>query len=467
MLEIILFAIVSFPTREAGKDMPEWRDKPGYKPLGPQDSSWNVQLVGWIDSVGPEIGGMVAHKDGEVIYLGARVNGDTNAILVLDISDPANPHIHKEIRHDSLRWISPALTVDTFLYVWCGQYFGKGTYVYDWDAYSISDPLNPVFVKTIWHYEGGWEKQPGNMWWSSGWVYDTILYADDDYRTFNIKDPLNPVPISEVEGGASHHFFLYPYIYTCGDAYGDTFPFMIYDVSDPENMFKVCEKWYWAPYGLSPRTIGAWELNGKRYVYMTGADLAWSLDVTDPHNPVVLNFGDRGYQTYGSVTHGTRFYGFGLNNLSQFTVYSLEDPVHIPVVGWYRSDSIWFLEKGVWANGYVVASGSWLAHYPSEGIAIFQYAGDQVKEEPLPSSSVISFLRTIYTEPGLEFSLSGQAQVSFSLFNSVGQKAYQKDLGLLEPGLHRVALPQLGTGVYFLFLSANGTRFYQKLVFTR
>jgi hypothetical protein len=130
------------------------------------------------------------------------------------------------------------------------------------------------------------------------------------------------------------------------------------------------------------------------------------------------------------------------------------------VVGWYEKDSIYGLRNGLWTNGYVVG-------YAGQQLAIFQYAGDQVKEEPLPSSSVISFLRTIYPEPGLEFSLSGQAQVSFSLFNSVGQKAYQKDLGLLEPGLHRVALPQLGTGVYFLFLSANGTRFYQKLVFTR
>jgi hypothetical protein len=105
MLEIILFAIVSFPTREAGKDIPEWRDKPGYKPLSPQDSSWNVQLVGWIDSVGPEIGEVVASKDGKAIYASV----DSLGVVVINISDPANPYIFKVIECDTLMYPSSDL----------------------------------------------------------------------------------------------------------------------------------------------------------------------------------------------------------------------------------------------------------------------------------------------------------------------------------------------------------------------
>ena len=438
----------------AGQDVRPWAEKPGPMPFRPEDSSWNVQLVGWIDSVGPEIGELVASGDGKVVY--ATV--DSLGVVVIDISDPANPYIYKVIECDSLLWVGPMARVDTFLYVW---WMGAGR---KWKTYNISDPLEPLFLKDIYNDDGSGKPPP--LWMKPGWVHDSLFYAIGGYKSFNINDPLNPTLISYITGGADQDFFLYPYIYTCGSyAVGDTFPFMIYDVSDPTNMFRVCEKWYWAPYGQAPRTLGAWELNGKRYVYMTGAGWSWSLDVTDPYNPVVLNFGDRDYTTYGSVTHGLRFYGLGIG--CEFVVYSLEDPVYIPVVGWYNSDSLWFLERGVWANGYIVASGSWFAHYPSDGIAIYQYAGDQVKEEPKPSPSVLSFLRTIYLEPGLEFSLSQEAGISFSLYNAVGQRVSEKELGILGPGLHRIALPDLGTGVYFLELRIDKRVISKKLIFTQ
>lgn len=232
---------------------------------------------------------------------------------------------------------------------------------------------------------------------------------------------------------------------------------MIYDVSDPTNMCRVCEKWYWAPYGQSPNTIGAWELDGKRYVYMTGVGFSWSLDVTDPHNPVVLNFGDRGYITYGSVTHGLRFYGMGVSPYD-FAVYFLEDPVYIPVVGWHEKDSIYGPRGGLWTNGYVVG-------YAGQQLAIYRYAEDTIPQDT--ATKYFEWVQTAYDRPELRFSLIWKAQVSFSLFNAVGQKAFGKDLGILGPGPHTVALPGLGVGVYFLFLKANGATIRKKVVFGR
>jgi len=115
---------------------------------------------------------------------------------------------------------------------------------------------------------------------------------------------------------------------------------------------------------------------------------------------------------------------------------------------------------GLWTNGYVVGAAG-------QQLAIYQYAGDQVKEEPKPSPPVLSFLRTIYLEPGLEFSLSQEAGISFSLYNAVGQRVSEKELGILGPGLHRIALPDLGTGVYFLELRIDKRVISKKLIFTQ
>lgn len=151
-----------------------WQERPGHTPFSPQDSYLNVQLVGWIDSVG-EIEGLVASEDGKAIY----VNTDSTGLVVVNISDPANPYIYRVIRHDSLSWIGPVARVDTFLYVWWSDWFSRVplTYVHEWDAYNISNPLNPVFVKTIYHYEGP-ETKPPWRWCGAvppDGIHDTIF----------------------------------------------------------------------------------------------------------------------------------------------------------------------------------------------------------------------------------------------------------------------------------------------------
>ncbi|MEO0181769.1 MAG: T9SS type A sorting domain-containing protein [candidate division WOR-3 bacterium] len=443
----------------------------GYTPLSPEDASWNVELVGWLDSVGVEIGSMVAHENGKVVYMSVRMSGDTSAILVLDISDPTNPYIYKEIRNDSLRRAGIAGRTGNYLHVWWRDYFGPNKFVYVWDAYDISDPLEPVYVKTIWTYVGGWEKQPGNMFWGGGWVRDTILYGKDEYKAFNITDPLNPILLGSVNAGGGYcSTFFYPYAYSAHprDTSGFFF-FEIVDISDPTNMFLVKTDTLWAPFAQYPMAIGAWQSpEGRIYVYMAGlSGYAWSLDVTDPHHPVVLHWGMRDEQiVYGGITRGSRFYGFGYEN--NLVVYSLEDPYWVPVIGRYRCDSIDYTDGGTWANGYIVAKGRPYPFDTFDLIAIFHYIGDTIPEDTSDTTEhYLEWVRTIYTGPELSFSISQQARVSFSLFNISGQKAYERDLGTLAPGPHTISLPGLKPGVYFLHLRINNKLIEKKIIFTQ
>jgi hypothetical protein len=75
-------------------------------------------------------------------------------------------------------------------------------------------------------------------------------------------------------------------------------------------------------------------------------------------------------------------------------------------------------------------------------------------------------VRTVYDRPGLEFSLLEKASVSFSLYTALGAKAYQKDLGLLEPGPHIITLPNMRPGVYVLLMKTNDRSFSTNIVFT-
>jgi len=83
------------------------------------------------------------------------------------------------------------------------------------------------------------------------------------------------------------------------------------------------------------------------------------------------------------------------------------------------------------------------------------------------SERYLDWVRTVYGPPGLDFSLSQEAYVSFSLYNTTGQKVYSQDLGLLEPGPHTITLQALRSGVYVLFIKTNEKNLNAKLVFTR
>jgi len=114
-----------------------------------------------------------------------------------------------------------------------------------------------------------------------------------------------------------------------------------------------------------------------------------------------------------------------------------------------------------WDRGYIYTGlcDPWPTLY------ISHYLPDTII--PPDSNHYVDWVRTVYPEPGLQFSLSEGAYVSLLLFNTAGAVAHAIDLGYLGAGPHQVALPELRAGVYFLFMKTNEEDLNKKIVFTR
>jgi len=458
-----------------------WDDRPGAVASQSQQGAYNVELVGWV-KIGAAIDDLVASEDGRAIY----VNTDSAGLIVVDISDPSNPYLYKVIRHDSLRRIGPIARVENYLYVWWYDWYYKSIVViYEWDAYDISDALNPIFIKTVYYYEGP-ETKPIGRWWNAlppDPVHDTIFYAVGHFLSFNVKDPLNPQLLGIRNDPSTKHYFLYPYDYGC---YSDTpyAHYYIFDLSDPRNMRLVCHDSIPASYydipGSVIMSIAVWERpsDRRRFMYLLGYYYSRCFDVTDPTNPVLLK--RWGYWEWGgwcgnaSMVHEDKLYSgenkYPSGEIGLVVRSPSPDPTNPSIVGYYyheAGDSV----RGpynpmLWVNGYIVASAEIVSERGrSPGIAIYRYTTDV----PPPDTAVeyLDWITTVYKQPGLSFSISQKSHVSFKLYNILGQKAYERDLGILEPGPHSVRLPDMGPGVYFLFLKANKATLRKKIIFLR
>jgi hypothetical protein len=214
--------------------------------------------------------------------------------------------------------------------------------------------------------------------------------------------------------------------------------------------------------------IAAWEYNGKRYVYLHGGTFDYSYDVTDPTNPILLNWGVRDPRAGICLVRGTKGYG-GLSDGRHFAVFDLTDPVYIPAIAWYSNEPPLYgvFSPFIWVNGYVVTA---VCTGPLRyGLAIYHYKYDTIPPDTIPADTLPEYLewvRTIYGRSELQFSLKNKARVSFSLFNSAGQISYEKDIGELSPGPHTIPLPGLKPGVYFLELRIGNRAIKKKIIFT-
>ncbi|MEO0181767.1 MAG: T9SS type A sorting domain-containing protein [candidate division WOR-3 bacterium] len=433
-----------------------------YTPLSPRDTSWNVELVGWVDGVG-EVEALAASEDGRVVYASA---GDTpwrDSLVIVDISDPANPYIYKRIGHDKLG-CDVVTVIDTFLYV---QWWGPSrVWISELWVMDIRDPLNPQLVNIAYHYESN-AKDSLEWWGWDGRVYrhpskDTIFYAFGWLKSFSISDPLNPKLIGALAISTGIQSVSWPYAFILLGGVPHSY-WEIYDLSDPSHMFLVHRDSVYEPYEW-PKCIAAWEYNGKRYVYIHGgASYDYSYDVTDPTNPRLVHWGHRERGAI-SLVHGLRGYG----GYYGFAVFDLTDPYYIPVIAEYPIEPplTYITHPYLWANGYVVTRAG--IYGGNHGLAIFHYIYDTIPEDTSDTTEhYLEWVRTIYTGPELSFSISQQAHVSFTLFNISGQKAHERDLGTLAPGPHTISLPGLKPGVYFLHLRINNKLIEKKIIFTQ
>jgi len=418
-----------------------------YTPFSPQETL-NVDFIAsWGDGNPISEGKSVAVKEG-YIYLGTETG-----LYLLDGRFPA----------DSLPLIPVVETlgcggvyiIDTLLIASGG--FGFVV------IYNISQPDNPVRLSK----RGGNLNPPKNPASVTYFSYNGngILFitwgAWNPLYIYDISDPTEPQMLSEwcpspTTGIYQVAFYPPCYLYASSNVEPDSGWNVLYilDVSDPSN-----------PYAIDSLVTGWWVGNAlevyDHYLYCGGSWVTvW--DISDPLNPTFV---------YGALplTWGVEDYFLNPQNrrlylVSHLYVMSLSDPAYPIRVGEWHDTEYWNFSV-FYDNGYIYTAGRGAADH-SIDLYILHYLYDTIPEDT--GNPYLAWIQTIYGNPGLRFSLKQESQVSFSLFNAAGQRAYQEDLGLLGPGLYTITLPGgLNPGVYVLFLKTNEKSSNRKIIFTK
>lgn len=413
-----------------------------------QPESLNVKLLGYIEDTTIGILDLAASEDGNYVYATAGGNG----LVIYDVRDPYNPREIKRLSiYSSVGYVEVA---GHYLYL-SGRYETlKGYFC----VYDISDPENPVYLSELEIGESSYLTVNGSI----AYAASIMVYSID------ISDPANPVILDSFPRYSKVHSYCDSTLYLLDTDYGDpseTTWVYILDVSDPTDIKELNR--IWLP-GGQMSCVAAWKdtfnlfspTYGHIFLYVLGgiwADYIW--DVTDPLKPELVWEGRTGFGGGYWVYLHSKF-SYVSENLE---VYDREiEPDGFYTVGYYRNSA--YGGKMIWTKGVIVMRAVyWFIKSP---LAIFQFSGDTLVSDSDTSNPYIDWVRTVYDRPGLEFSLLEEASVSFSLYTALGAKAYQKDLGLLEPGPHIITLPNMRPGVYVLLMKTNDRSFSTNIVFT-
>lgn len=409
-----------------------------------QPESLNVKLLGYVEDTTIFILDLAASEDGNYIY-----GVSEGSFIIYNISDPRTPQEVKRI--DAGLCYAIEIIGNILLYS-------------HWSHLVIcslkGDPLQPetMAVETL-----------------SGRIADITLadsvafLSSGQIFAVSFINPYDPIILDSFPRGSKMNCYLDSLLFLLQTGYGDpseTTWVYILDVSDPTDIKEINR--FWLP-GGQMSCIAAWKdtfnlfspTYGHIFLYVLGgiwADYIW--DVTDPMNPELVWEG-RTYGTEGIYLHSKFTYQTDI-----LWVYDREiEPDGYYYVGYYKGLKAGGGKRPSWKKGMVL-SGYDYPYYPGR-LAIFQFSGDTVPTDTSDTTShYIDWVRTVYGPPGLWFSLSKEANVSFSLYTATGAKAYQKDLGLLEPGPHMVGLPNLRPGIYVLLMKTNEESFRKNIVFT-
>jgi len=408
-----------------------------------QPESLNVKLLGYIEDTTISILDLAASEDGNYVYGVSEGN-----FVIYDISDPRTPQEVKRINSGLCYAVAIA---DTIL-----LYSAWNHLV----ICSLKDPLRPetMAVETL-----------------SGRIADITLVNSIAFlssgQTFAVSfmNPYDPIILDSFPLGSQMNCYSDSLLFLLKSGYGDpseTTWVYILDVSDPTDIKELNR--IWLP-GGQMTCVAAWKdtfdffspTYGHIFLYVLGgiwADYIW--DVTDPLNPELVWEGRTGFGGgYWAYLHSKFSY---VSNILE--VYDRErEPDGFYTVGYYRNSADG--GKMIWTKGVIpMRAVYWFIKSP---LAIFQFSGDTVPSDTTDTTNhYLDWVRTVYDHPRLEFFLSGEAYVSFSLYTALGAKAYQKDLGLLESGPHIIGLPNMRAGVYILFMKTNEESFSTNIVFT-
>ncbi|MEO0139992.1 MAG: hypothetical protein ABIM88_00395 [candidate division WOR-3 bacterium] len=427
-----------------------------YLPFLPQETL-NVELIAtWSDGDTSNNGCSVVARDGYV-YLALGSGG----LSVLDARYPDDSVV--EVYNEDSVFVDGLQVKDTLL---LARTISEGVRGY-LDIFSIADPVNPQLIGRVQLNTRNDDKFSGGS--SYIYIYGTIaVWTYSSWSALILIDISEPTAPKKLTGwrptwnSGIYQVAFYPpkYLYCSSNrGVGGYNVLYILDVSDPANPVVADSLLSWFGVSMAIETY-------DHYLYC-GSTAASVWDISDPLNPVLTDtypFYDRA-EDYFINPSNKRLYA-----VNHMYVFDISEPSKLRRVGEWTGDQYYvWLHSVCYDRGYIYCAGNQM-YTGGDDLYILHYKYDTIipPDTGDTSEDYLDWVRTVYGNPGLEFSLSQEAYVSFSLFNAAGLKAYEKDLGLLEPGPHTITLPGgLNPGVYVLFLKTNEQSTNRKIIFTK
>jgi len=439
---------------EQGWNAPDYG--PSYTPFGTMTvESLNMTLVGWFADTSLPFHfytDLAITEDMNYAYVVDEHYSDPNRLVIVDMRDKENPVVVKVI--DSIS-ATNLLVKDTFLFVsWTWPYTRYFT------VYNISDPVTPILV----------ESESDNY----GIEADDMIYLENMsriclagalIRLVDVSDPTSPELTFVYPLDVIQLCYTSPYLYALVPDTLYSHAYILQVQVNPDTLILLNTIDHWTPY-VSSKTIASWkdESRGKIYLYCMGAKPEYYYDVTDPMNPIQINYGIRDPIILWARTDGHLIYASTMAEFYGITIFDpRQAPAYLPVVGYYRGDEPDVnYARLVARDGWVFGSGS---HSEPWGgaFAILNTSLDTL-EPPEPGE-----LRILYPGPRLELVLNLSGEVCLGLYDISGRRAVNQDLGMKYPGIYFIPLDyELPQGVYFFQVSINDETFLtEKVVMTR
>ncbi|MEO0181771.1 MAG: T9SS type A sorting domain-containing protein [candidate division WOR-3 bacterium] len=381
-------------------------------------------------------------------------------LVIIDMRDKENPRIARVI--DSIKpWA--LLVKDTLLFL-------------IWNHFTIcdiSDPLNPV---PIGHCDSVYGRE--DLIYLEG--LNRVCIADWKVTIIDVSNPTSPKPTCTVTLGGTvpQACYVPPYLYVIKSdtPYSHAYIFELKVNPDSLKLLNRIDHWTPNNWDYGTRTIAAWkdDSSGRTYLYCLGGTVCYVFDVTDPLDPITVNYGKMDPTCNLSRVDGHLLYsrsGWLGQHKDGITICDPKmDPAFFPIVGFYRWSELGGEFWDIWdlrpKNGWIFVSAT-LHNFRDEMVG----ASFGIFYTPLgaPGTSICipETFRVVVTYPGprLCLTLYSKSNVSLSLYDAGGRLAIRKDLGRLNPGSHAIPLGHnLAQGVYFLQVNINEKRFLEKVV---
>ena len=305
-----------------------------------QFPSLNVELKSFIDlptlgsSGGNDCWGYVSPSGREYALMGVRA-----AMVVVEITDPANPQIIGSIAHFDSLW-GDIKTYQSFAYV--VNESGGGIDVVD---LSDVDNGNVTLVQSV-TIAGTSDIHNVAIDTDSGFLYLCLPNINGARLVaFDLSDPANPALAGEMtfaNGGEGLHDAQIV-TYTSGPNAGKQICFGagesrgldIIDVTDKSNMFRISR----TTYSSLSYSHQCWLSEDRQFLYLNdetdGINRTTVFDVSDLANPVQVNEYSSGVSATDHNLYVHNGFIFEAEYRAGLRIFCAADPVHPVQVGWF------------------------------------------------------------------------------------------------------------------------------------